>query len=224
MPSSKPTPVASSAPSDVPSGSPSFQPSLSHEPSSQPTVTASQSPSSQPTRSPSSAPSAHPTQSPTRSPSARPSTSPSSAPTDVCSTYGWENQCSDDPNFRSFLCFGCSHHAALICTNLHHIGFSAKEIDALIEACPCSCQIECGTWGGTPTARPTTYSHALRVGAIQTSSPTAKPTTAAPSKAPTTNEPTVRPSKAPVTTDQPAGNVSAYAKASIDCLIISNTG
>lgn len=199
MPSSKPTPVASSAPSDVPSGSPSFPPSLSQEPSAHPTVTASQSPSSAPSSSPSSSPSAHPTHSPTRSPSARPSASPSSAPTDVCSTYGWENQCSDDPNFRSFLGFGCSHHAALICTDLHHIGFSAKEIDALIEACPCSCQIECGTWGGTPTARPTTYSHALRVGAIQTSSPTEKPTTAAPSKAPTTNEPTARPSKSPVT-------------------------
>ena len=88
----------------------------------------------------------------------------------------------------------------LICTDLHHVDLSAKEIDALIEACPCSCQIECGTWGGTPTASPTTtFVHALEIGVVQTNSPSEKPTTAAPSKAPTTNKPTERPSTAPIT-------------------------
>ena len=88
----------------------------------------------------------------------------------------------------------------LICTDLHHVDLSAKEIDALIEACPCSCQIECGTWGGTPTASPTTtFAHALEIGVVQTNSPSEKPTTAAPSKAPTTNKPTERPSTAPIT-------------------------
>ena len=87
----------------------------------------------------------------------------------------------------------------LICTDLHHVDLSAKEIDALIEACPCSCQIECGTWGGTPTASPTTtFAHALEIGVVQTNSPSEKPT-AAPSKAPTTNKPTERPSTAPIT-------------------------
>lgn len=175
-------------------------PSLSQAPSSAPTVTASQSPSSEPTKRPSSSPSAIPTQFPTRRPSHSPSATPSSAPTDVCVTYGWKNQCSDDPDFRSALGFACPHHSVLICTDLHHVDLSAKEIDALIEACPCSCQIECGTWGGTPTASPTTtFVHALEIGVVQTNSPSEQPTTAAPSKAPTTNKPTERPSKGPIT-------------------------
>jgi hypothetical protein len=213
-PTFSPTNAPTSSPADQPSPSPSSAPTST--PSAQPTVTSSsypsarptlsQAPSSYPTVTPSQSPSLQPTQSPSLSHS--PSASPSSAPTGVCSTYGWENQCSDDPGFRSFLGLGCAHHEVLVCTSLHNIGFSAKDIDTLIEACPCSCQIECGTWRGAPTVSPTTHSHALHMGFIietsspsrhpTTSSPSRKPTTTAPSNPPTTNEPTHAPSNMPI--------------------------
>jgi len=128
---------------------------------------------------------------------------PSSEPTDVCSTYGWENDCSDDPNFRSVLGLPCANHQVLICQELHHI-MDPPDMDALIIACPCSCQIECGTWSGSPTLSPTTSAHMIANRVVETSTPSSRPTSS-PSLRPTST-PSSRPTSSPSLRPSPGSN------------------
>jgi len=97
---------------------------------------------------------------------------------------GWDDTCQDDPTFVSPLSLPCSGHQSFDCRMTGMIGFTEDEIYALVNACPCSCNIKCGTHTKDPTMAPT-------------SSPTVSPQpTTMPTKYPTAN-PTSRPSHSP---------------------------
>lgn len=92
---------------------------------------------------------------------------------------GWDISCQDDPNYQSPLGgLGCSHFRDTQCVLFKHIGFSENEMAHFANSCPCSCQIECGTWKPSPavalplpsSARPTN---------VRTTKPSSKPTSPA---------------------------------------------
>ena len=68
---------------------------------------------------------------------------------------GWDESCQDDPTFVSPLSLPCSGHQTFDCRMTDIIGFTEDEIYALVNACPCSCRIKCGTHTKEPTLSPT---------------------------------------------------------------------
>ena len=122
-------PSESLAPSDSPSEVPTRNPSL--EPSASPST-------GQPSVSPTSAPSNFPSFAPTTSrPTISPSALPSSTPTDYCH---------DVANYRSPINgFSCADHNGTDCTQWRFLGLTVDEVEELIDNCPISCQVECGS-------------------------------------------------------------------------------
>lgn len=97
-------------------------------------------PTATPTALASSSPSASPT---TPHPTSRPSAIPSISPTkDVC-VVGWENSCQDDESYVSPQGTDCATFKTLDCFLFDGI-YDPNEWIELVNACPCSCNIECG--------------------------------------------------------------------------------
>ena len=113
---------------------------------------------------------------------------------------GWSESCQDDPTFRSPLSLPCSGHQSFDCRMTDIIGFTEDEIYELVNACPCSCRIKCGTHTKEPTLAPSpfpTVSHqpSSKPSAAPSAQPTARPTTS-PTASPTLS-PTFAPTKSP---------------------------
>ena len=127
---------------------------------------------------------------------------------------GWVDTCQDDPTYISTIIPNarCDNFREVDCFAFLSIGVSLNTVSALVNACPRSCNIECGNFAvfgvateGTTTSKPP------RADSIPTPSPsTFQPTSnelvvdtfepsGEPSLAPTTSKPTVAPS----TTDSP---------------------
>lgn len=74
----------------------------------------------------------------------------------------WPSTCQDDASYINKIGLGCPQMIVFSCDEMHMIGFSEQETHDLINACPCSCGIMCGTWTGpsapssTSTFSPTT--------------------------------------------------------------------
>ena len=132
-----------------------------------------------------------------------------------CLNPGWkDNSCRDDPGFLAdALMLPCESFQLLECEKLDAIGLNEQQVHTIINACPCSCDIPCGTWTLSPTAAPTfkpTVSPQPTT-AMPTGRPTPKPSpnpTMQPSRSPT-RSPTHKPSAAPVTSS-PTSRPSAY--------------
>ena len=124
---------------------------------------------------------------------------------------GWGPLCQDDPNYFSpQLELPCWSHSVVDCKALINVGLTELEVMDLVEHCPCSCNVECGTFTLSPTPTPTesptvtvTERPTHRPTMLPTMAPTAGPTrsptippTPAPTKTPTAS-PSARPSSAP---------------------------
>ena len=106
----------------------------------------------QPSVSPSDVPSVSPTNFPTTRPTEPPSLSPSEPPTE--SPYCFNEQCIDDETYRSKSNLPCHLHESLDCRDWGVVGYSVEEVFDLIDSCPCTCNIECGSWTHEPSDRP----------------------------------------------------------------------
>ena len=112
---------------------------------------------------------------------------------DAACHSGWDPLCADDPSYVSKLGFRCDQHVNVDCTGFRRLGFTERQVYALVNKCPCSCRIPCG-------------SYTLEPALMETDSPTALPSvspTPRPSSSPVTESPTSKPSAAPVT-DSPS--------------------
>mmetsp|Transcript_14623 Transcript_14623/g.31705 ORF Transcript_14623/g.31705 Transcript_14623/m.31705 type:complete len:453 (-) Transcript_14623:50-1408(-) len=114
-------------------------------------------PTMQPTTAPtgSTKPSASPSGNPTFSvaPSPMHSESPSSQPTKQACVAGWENSCQDDETYISPQGSICSSFSNFDCTLFIGI-YSSDEFLDLVNSCPCTCNIECGTYTKAPSPTP----------------------------------------------------------------------
>lgn len=139
------TPILSTAPSGTlprrhsaihskwPSSAPSLQPS--GMPSHRPSTVSSSIASSMPSDKPSSTPSLSPSSSPL--PSLSPSLAPSTTPTEACH---------DNQSYRSPLnSFDCSDHSDTDCFQWKYVGLSPADVEDLINNCPITCRIDCGS-------------------------------------------------------------------------------
>jgi len=127
-------------PSHIPSSKPSSR--LSSRPSQDPLTKQSHIPSSKP----SSWPSFRPSQDPLAKPSQMPSYNPLSEPTPVLTLEPRYNPstspmhlCVDDESYKSYYGLSCSDHSALLCSKMHEVGFTAREVIELIMRCKKSC-------------------------------------------------------------------------------------
>jgi len=128
--------VPSEAPSDVPSDYPSDTPTI--VPTTHPTIEPTLYPSTSPSLLPSMAPSRHPSAGPTKIPSTPPSSVPSVAPTIFCH---------DEASYRSPINnFTCANHQGTDCTLWRFLGLDADGLQELVESCPVSCGIDCGSF------------------------------------------------------------------------------
>ena len=127
---------------------------------------------------------------------------------------GWGPLCQDDPNYFSpQLELPCWSHSVVDCKALLNIGLTELEVMDLVEHCPCSCNVECGTFTLSPT--PPTESPTVTVTKSPTERPAHRPTklptmapTAGPSRSPTippTPAPTKTPTASPTTMAPTAG-------------------
>lgn len=126
-----------------------------------------------------------------------------------CLNPGWEDDsCRDDPGFLAdALLLPCESFQLLECKKLDAIGLNEEQVHTIVNACPCSCDIPCGTWTMSSTAAPTMSPQPT------TSRPSPNPTkqpSRSPTRSPTshpTMSPTQRPTKQPSvspTTKQPS--------------------
>ena len=67
---------------------------------------------------------------------------------------GWDSACQDDPFYRSKYGMTCEHHQTLDCEAFVGVGYSEYEAFQLVNACPCSCGIPCGTYTQAPSVSP----------------------------------------------------------------------
>lgn len=140
-------PTGSSAPSYRPSRSPSFTPSgvptSSGLPTFDPSAQPSDMPSLTPTTSvPSSSPSAIPSYYPSFAPSLLPSQSPSSAPSSSPTLT-----CHDKKDYRSPInSLTCADHRGTNCYQWRNIGLNTSALGDLINNCPETCHIPCGSF------------------------------------------------------------------------------
>ena len=126
-PSSAPV-VVSTSPSPVPTSKPS--PAPTRAPSVSPTLAPSVEPSDLPCKIPSG--------SPTSSPSAVPSNQPSSVPT---------LECHDQDSYKSPINdLTCEDHRGTNCVHWRILGLNTTELEELIERCPETCRIPCGSF------------------------------------------------------------------------------
>lgn len=159
LPSAFPSPIPSTKPSlkptDEPTAHPSPQPSAfpTTKPSSGPSYAPSNAPSQQPSGRPSGRPSVLPSELPSGRPSEEPSALPSAAQPSVMTTVAPNITCKDSTTYRSPINnLTCTDHQGTDCTQWHHVGLPLAAVFELIEQCPESCEIECGTFTAEPTA------------------------------------------------------------------------
>ena len=120
-----------------------------------------------------------------------------------CLNPGWEDDsCRDDPRFLAdALLLPCESFQLLECKKLDAIGLNEEQVHTIVNACPCSCDIPCGTWTMSSTAAPT--SSPTMSPQLTTSRPSPNPTkqpSRSPTRSPTshpTTSPTQRPTKQP---------------------------
>eukprot|EP00562_Extubocellulus_spinifer_P028175 CAMPEP_0178642996 /NCGR_PEP_ID=MMETSP0698-20121128/17477_1 /TAXON_ID=265572 /ORGANISM="Extubocellulus spinifer, Strain CCMP396" /LENGTH=327 /DNA_ID=CAMNT_0020283799 /DNA_START=69 /DNA_END=1048 /DNA_ORIENTATION=+ len=111
---------------------------------------------------------------------------------------GWDPLCTDDASYVSKLSFICEQHTNVDCTSFGALGFTEEEVVELVNRCPCSCKIPCGTFTMQPTASPEPSS-------VPSAHPSHAPTvtrSTSPSSSPTLQHsevPTVTESDAPST-------------------------
>eukprot|EP00562_Extubocellulus_spinifer_P007577 CAMPEP_0178492056 /NCGR_PEP_ID=MMETSP0696-20121128/11734_1 /TAXON_ID=265572 /ORGANISM="Extubocellulus spinifer, Strain CCMP396" /LENGTH=961 /DNA_ID=CAMNT_0020119955 /DNA_START=26 /DNA_END=2908 /DNA_ORIENTATION=+ len=109
---------------------------------------------------------------------------------------GWDETCRDDPSFLADdLFLPCDSFKLLQCTKLEAIGFDERQLYMIVNSCPCSCEVECGTWTMTPTEEPST---SPTVSHEPTSAPSSRPSMY-PSQQPS-HSPTALPSFVPTST------------------------
>lgn len=141
IPSYIPSYVPSEAPSDTPFGVPSDVPSSIPSPrlSQNPTSFPSDTPTLRPTTS---SPTFPPTSLPSRQPSSRPSTVPSATPSTMPTIT-----CHDDAGYRSPINnFTCSDFRGTDCTAWRFVGLNVTDMESLVDSCPISCGIDCGSF------------------------------------------------------------------------------
>jgi hypothetical protein len=144
IPSDIPSYVPSNAPSDTPFGVPSGVPS--DVPSSIPSPRLSQQPSLFPSGKPTFGPTTStPTFTPTSSPSRQPFSLPSMAPSATPSTMP-TIACHDDASYLSPINnLTCSSFGGTDCTAWRFLGLNVTELETLVDSCPLSCGIDCGS-------------------------------------------------------------------------------
>lgn len=146
-PSLMPSDAPSMSPSDIPSSTPSAEKLPSYSPASKipylsnpiiiPSMLPSTLPSEDPLSSESHPPSWYHSDEPTFMPSLPPSSIPSFAPT---------LECHDKASYRSPLNhFECHNHAETDCLNWRFLGLNVDQVLDLVESCPITCRIDCGS-------------------------------------------------------------------------------
>ena len=135
-PSAKPSPLPTTSPSSTPSSQPSSTPSS--QPSQSPSAFPSKSPSSMPSLTPSTQPTSSPSSGLSLFPSTRPSTTPSISPTP---------ECHDSAFYQSPLNenLECADHIGTDCTSWQNLGLNSWQIVDLLNSCPETCNITCGS-------------------------------------------------------------------------------
>ena len=99
----------------------------------------------------------------------------------------WDFECQDDPYFQTKAGLHCQAMWGLDCKRFGDIGFTEDQVVEIINYCPCTCKVECGTWTATPSSKPSV-------------SPTPFPTSPHPSYRPSiapSSSPSVGPSSTP---------------------------
>ena len=134
---------------------------------------------------------------------------------------GWVDTCQDDPTYISTIIPNarCDNFRDVDCFAFLSIGVSLNTVSALVNACPRSCNIECGKFAvfgvaadgitnpprvdSIPTPSPNTFQPTSSKPVVDTFEPSGKPssapTTSKPTIAPSTSNPTIAPSSAPTT-------------------------